>query len=490
MQLHRFRATTALIVLVLLVAAGAIGVALDDGGGTPTPIAGPEGSDEGDSGTLAGSRKVDAEQATSEPAPVICAGTLAGVITGGVVDLAASGLVPNLLPASAYELREIKLLAERDCEDGDEQRLILNTAWHTVDGRFRVSVMQRQGGEPAANVLYASWAEFWHDGSAYSVFTSRYPDDSDEGKADDGADPDRAALLAAIDGLAPGLEAGCFHRALAVAWEHLEQFGLGDPHDALPAGFRRHDVRGHVLTPPAEECESAARAVPLFAWLKADWADGRGGWIQADISLPASLAATHEPGYQSDYSISWSSERYRYEVSGDYGAKKREQGLGAEALMAIALALDPQFASSCRLIEGERSDESLSQAGIGIPHPPRGFTLQERRSLGVTPNRHCGAEASDGQTISAVWVFDGDGGVITASAWKPAPGDAVPDDPGSAGEDYLRWTGPQGIHYTVSGTSGSGSSQGAGRETLIAVARSMDASFEAEDLPHDPWKSE
>lgn len=410
-----------------------------------------------------------------------CQGDIDGLMSGGTVTPGLAGFESRFLSPS-FVLQSLNLRADADCNDPTQQFLVMETSWKTVDGLFQVWITQRESDEPDANILRDTWAEFWHNGYYFSVSAGQsYDIKTLLSEPSDGDDPVtgplisqngaevRALLQDVVEELTGDAAFQCFYQQVEGGWDSLAGLGIGDPRGAVPSGFTESNVYAQIFEAPSSGCNVPAN-VQLPTSFNANWTDGRDGWLSFNVYQVNDLYAEEFAyGRSSDWNISWTDGTYQYELYGN----RNEGGIGQEVLEAMAVAIDPAFYQSCRLVEREFTRSELAEAGIGWPETPNGYELTDVRASGSEKTSGCTGATKEGG-VSANWMFEGeDSEMLNASAWTDGSGTRFADyQEGFISKNNIEWQSAEGTIYSVE--SWAGRDGGGDRDAMIALAKSLD----------------
>ena len=419
--------------------------------------------------------------------PYACPAPLPEVLNGAVVDVSLAGFELTLL-GDGYTLRNISVRAEGECDDQGQAEsgvLVVDTSWVHGETGFEVYLSQRVSEEAVANVLTPYNAQVWADGYAFSAWVNAYAypvkpltDDIMPAPAED---PRVSELLKAVMAeVAPAVPDTCYYTQRAGSWDDLASLGVGDPRPAIPGGLSEQYSDFTVFDAPPADCN--VPALEGAGGFSASFADDSQTYVSVSAyAVPA--GANPGFGYLDEGNAYWSNGSFAFNVSG-YGSGGP---LGKDVIENIARSMDPNFSAACFITTRQLDPSELAGLGFGEPTPPEGFELG-KSSLMVTeaPSGDCG-DPPDGQNYpqySLYWTMqDSDGVTIDASAYR-YPGSA-PEAGGYIYEGGLYWAAADGTQYSVSSYGPNGPSS-VDRETLIAVAQSMDPSLDPSTLQEGP----
>jgi hypothetical protein len=185
------------------------------------------------------------------------------------------------------------------------------------------------------------------------------------------------------------------------------------------------------------------------------------------------------PGNSGGYGANWINGKYHFNV----GAKM-DPPIEAGIVEAIARALDPQFDNACMARERTLTASEMAALGINSPSIPDGYSVARTYMATTELSGDCTSEAKASYTAypRAEWNLRGpDGAVIDVRANK------APDMPpearktGSISENGIWWWTDAGVQYEVFGYMEGGNGFPS-RETLIAVAKSLDPGLDVDSL--------
>lgn len=418
--------------------------------------------------------------------PVAVEGVSAG---GNAIDLSGSGFSMNIL-GEGFELRSIGVRGEADCdEDGNPAngRTVLDTQWeHTASG-YEVYLSQRESAEEQPNVRYDSSLSFWLNGYHYTASVMSHPIMPFAGEIatsppEPADDPQvQAALDAIVTQLAPDLGAQCFYTQREGAWEDLAGLGIGDPRAALPDGFTEESMNLSAFDAPADGCPGVGLDVPPSAGFNASFAASDGSvWIVLGAS-PAYEGAT-APGYLSGHSANWSNGNWHFYVS--YESYSPD----GETIRSLATALDPSFSDTCLIQERELDASELAGLGFNQPVGPDGYEITDSWLRVTELPEGCSSDAEGYPSYNLNWTI-GDGTHIYDAGVGRYPIEAreagAVGASGSVSDHGIHWTAEDGTYYWVSLLTGDSAAEG-NRETMLAIAQSLDPSLDPNSLEEQP----
>ncbi len=435
------------------------------------------------------------------PGPYYCQGPLPNVVSGNSFDLSKANFTMRLLGAG-FDMVSATITTESLCDDEGkpgETFVVVNTNWKHKETGFDVWLIQRQREKPGANVRFVSSATFWSNGYAFelNVNTGIYylqkggveggPDITLEPAAStsirppDSPDPRIEGVLnEAVAQLTPGLPAECFYRQVDGDWADLAKLGISDPRNVIPAGYKEQSSEVFYFTTPPASCNPVAfeNQGSFFA----NWVDESDGKYNGSISVNAYAlpeGSIPQLGWIDEYSVSWTNGKWQFNVSGNRG----EKPLGISTLRTIAKAMDPSFSDACFLRRIDLKPSDLASRGLRDVLAPAGYKVANSQLSAVELPEGCAkVPEAVGNQYSLYWeLADGDGNVINASVNRTEGGTDKPAPGGYIDDSVINWTGADGTYYSVSGYSREGG-RGPGRDTLIAVAKSLDPAFDPDGL--------
>jgi hypothetical protein len=366
---------------------------------------------------------------------------------------------------------------------------VLDTSWRHVETGFDVVVTQRAGGDPVASVLYPESAQFSASGYSYSVFVNNYryyaEDDVAIQPPEGGPDPRvRDVVAATVLQLAPDLDQQCFYTQRQGDWGDLAALGIGDPRGAIPSGLTENWFNLLTMEPPARDCGSPAPDGAGTQSFNVSYNDDSGAWLGIDV-YRVWPGQEQYPGYSDQYSLNWNNGIYQFGVYGN----RNGQGLGQEALAAIARALDPQFSAACLVSEQILTEADLPALGFHAPSLPPEFIITDSR-LAVSGLPDGCSVPSDYEVYTSYylsWNLRGeDGTTIGISVNRSEGADAGRGDTsGYIAPNSLWWTGSDGTYYSI-WASTIGISPTVDADLLIGIATSLDPDLDPSTLSEEP----
>lgn len=420
-----------------------------------------------------------------------CPAAIAPSVLGTTIDPASAGFTMSLL-GQGYTLQYIALRAEGECDENGQAKsshLVLDTTWrHTATG-FDVTISQAAGGDPIASILYTESAEFSLDGYNYRVFVNSYRYFAEDAVAiqppTDGPDPRvQAVLVETISSLAPALDQQCFYTQRQGDWADLAALGIGDPRGALPSGLTQNWFNLLTLNDPARDCDGPEPAAGGSQSFNVSFNDESDGWVGIDVYRLWPEQANY-PGYFDQYSVNWNNATYQFNVYGN----RNGQGLGQDALAAIARALDPAFSSQCLVTERVLSVAEVQALGFLPPTIPSGFTFAESRFTvnGLADGCSVPSDYEIYTSYYLSWTLRGeDGTEIGINVNRTDGVDAEPGDPpGYIGPNSIWWTGSDGTYYSIWASS-IGISPTVDPALLAGIATSLDPNLDIDSLGEEP----
>ncbi|MCA9830272.1 MAG: hypothetical protein R3B97_11730 [Dehalococcoidia bacterium] len=418
----------------------------------------------------------------------LCQGDLPPILAGSAIDLSKAGFALTPL-GEGYSLRSISVRSESECDESGapvgEPAVVVDTAWvHRTTG-IEAYVSQRTAAEPVANLHTPYNGQVWADGYSYAVWVNAYPVIPLDGPAIESAgrpaaepDPRGAEVLREVlTRLAPSVAERCYYEQAQGSWDDLGSLGVGDPRPAVPAGLEEQYSEFVVFTAPPADCNAAKLdGVGSFS---ASWGD-RSGMSVSVSAYPAGNGPVPGLGYLDDGSASWMAGGLSFSVWG-YGPNGP---IGKDAIRAIASAMDSNFSAACFVTTRNLTPGELAVLGFKAPAAPDGFEVTSA-NLQATEAPGAGdcAGLSDADyypQYNLNWTLEGkDGMVIEATASRhPKAGD---QSPGFIFDGGINWMASDGTFYAVYSYSKEGVAP-VSRDTLIAVARSMDPALDPSTL--------
>jgi len=319
------------------------------------------------------------------------------------------------------------------------------------------SVEEGKGVEPVAPVLHDTSALFGWEDTLYQLSATDAPGRSAQ-----------QVLVDAIAELAPGLSIDCFSRWTTGSWTDLAAAGLGDPRPALPASYAPAGMNLTYYKAPTLDCSMGEAAEPWPTRFEARFADPAGSRLDLRAEWTGTNA-TATTGRLTASSATWSHGHLAYVVAFDNPA------IGADAVTAVARALDPAFQKECTRWVSEGTAARLSDHGIHTPIAPAGFEeISGTQTVRAAPGG-CTEGDPIAPEIDADWVFAAGNVLLEVGATRD---ETVKEDLSLEGglvlaDGSVRWTDTQGTaYYVFSHTLDDGPALS--QEDLFAVARSLD----------------
>lgn len=431
----------------------------------------------------------------------------AGVIINGVIDPSKAGFVPAL-PTSGFTASSISLGIQGPCDSrttatsGD---LVMSSTWQHDATGLSTFISQRASSTKVASIFREDSASFWMNGYEFTGSVNPYlpasypegyfaPDDSNSGSSSNsssggstspapaapasppGIDPAAGDVLRELVAqLAPGLDQTCFWFQASGDWNSLADAGIGDPRPAIPAGYTQTDLNVVALVPPASGCDTSIKPTNGFS-LNAGWQKGAAAdFSYIGVSVYSDGGNSQPFGQINDYGANWSNGGLSFGVYA-----KAETPVGRDVIRAIAKALDPSFNDACFVQDRELRESELGARGFHAATAPGGYKLT--RSILRAQDIAAGCAKPDGfqPSYSLAWSFQKGADTIEASANRYGDGGSGRSS-GYQAANTLNWNGPDGTMYSVNAYS-TGVSPTVSKDDLIAVAKSMDPSFDISKL--------
>lgn len=440
-----------------------------------------------------------------------CPAPLTGALANGALDPSLGGFKPSLL-SGEFTLSGFGFMATQPCpgsgQTGSPARAFESRWLHSSGVALQVN--QRENATAVPNTLTPAMARFSANGFEYDLSVLYNPAFVDTTTV---TPPDRPAtgsgsgtssgsggsastlpapapptavntapiLQAAIAQLAPGLSAGCFYREERGDWGDLAAMGIGDPRPAVPSGYSEMQKEIVRLVQPDAGCATPAPEGWPAARVSIHWGNGQ-RMLSVDITslqVPAPGAGRFGQG-----NASWTNGTHQFYLSWDLT-------VGDAAARALATALDPRFANACTVETRELTAAEFAALGVRVPAAPAGYRSEnglQPAALATSPSAGCGAGGATGYVARWMFFEANAGLVIEAAAFsgpRPPEFSYIPNFEGQT----LYWKDAQGREYYVAGYKGGFSQR---RAELIAVAKSMDPSFDEKNLlplpaqPGDP----
>lgn len=426
--------------------------------------------------------------ARSMPVQGGCSAPLPGMLNGNTVNLATGGMSPRF-PGAGFELESVTVRGDVPCgATGVAPVPLLETRWRHTETGFELTLQQRSAEKPGPSVVRQGWAQAYADGYVFTVMVSGNPVIMDGGgplpAADmpvkpaiypgPDADPRVAALIDQVLGtVAPSLDAKCYYRQVQGTWADLAGVGIGDPRPALPAGFDAATAQFHFLRmiAPAPDCDAPELgSQEPSVMLNVSFSNAKGF---LNISANSRMGQDGpQIGHADEGNINWQNAMYWFSVSGQTAAGS---SVTRAELEKLAKALDLSFGTTCIVSSRVLSEADAAPLGFHVPATPDGYRKDGFNLAAVESNGACGSH-DIGYAMSWVFFSEAKASVIEAGVTRNLP-DGDPRGYSYLGEGSLLWKDATGATYHVSGLK-----MPAPRETLIAVARSMDPNFDESKL--------
>ncbi|MDZ7729192.1 MAG: hypothetical protein U5Q44_13920 [Dehalococcoidia bacterium] len=503
------RTILAVVGAVALLAAGAVaGYALNDssgdgGGDSRLYIPPANATGQGDGDDAAGANGVETaadtpesmgEAAADEPRismpgyPGGCPVPAAGVSAGGsAIDLSGAGFDMHL-PGDGFQLLSVTARGHAECDkDGEPtgQSLAVDSQWEHAESGYQVYLSQRQAAEAQPNVRYASSIDFWVGGYQYTANVMNSPvmplaaEQSEPPPPAE--DPQVQAILDMLVGqLAPDLGTQCFYTEREGTWADLAALGIGDPRNAIPAGYSEQHINVSAFEAPAEGCSGVELGIVPSSGFNA-YFESADGWIEVG-AWPVYEQEDGFTGRLNSQGASWSDGTWHYNVH----ASNREGGLGADVVSSIASALDPAFDTTCLVQDSALEPGQLAGHGFNLPAGPAGYTVEVNQLTVSDVPAEC-ADAPEGYpTYNLSWLISNDDTTFEVSVNRfPAEDGIDGEEPGYISDYGMFWTDGQGTHYSIHASS-RGVSATPDRDAMVAIAQSLEPSLDPSTLSEEP----
>jgi len=424
-----------------------------------------------------------------------------GVVGGGLIDFAKGGFAAVFL-GDGFEALSASVSVQGKCNDdgtpagGD---LVVDSSWKHTETGLEAYISQRKTDEKSASVLRPDSASFWANGYLYSVSVNGYSilpyatedmtkpgtasttnsgSGSDPGMRAPDADPRTTEVLRAIIAqLSPETDLACFWTLADGGWGALGAIGVGDPRSAIPSGYTETSVLAQTYTAPtAAGCDTSIKPTEGVNF-NANWENSSEGGNYIGISVYGMYPGQDASGFWgslSDYGANWVANGLQYSVY----AKTMEPA-GIDLIRKIAKALDPSFNETCFVTERELGEGELAGLGFNTPAAD-GFSISSKHLRASEIGAGCEKPQGFEPSYSMYWTLTNGGDTIEAGANRY--GGAV--DGGGSGYisgNSLNWTNASGTNFYLNAYS-RGVSGEVSRDTLFAVAKSMDPSFDSSKL--------
>jgi hypothetical protein len=413
----------------------------------------------------------------------------ASVLSNGVIDPSKAGFTPNL-PSSGFSALQIGLSVYAECDENGAPRpggeLTLDSSWKHDETGIEAYISQRKSEKRVASVLRDDMATFWAGGYVFSVNVNRYhilPYAADEPvrssvPAPDG-DPRASEVLRTLVGQLSGSDDNmkCFWKLEKGDWSNLSSLGIGDPRPQIPAGYTLTDSYITTFTPPAAGCDTSIVPTDGVS-MNANWTrggtSGEYGYIGVSAwAVPDGYVDTW-PGSFTQYGANWSNGKFQFGVYA-----KVEDGLTLDTIRAIAKALDPSFNETCLIQERELSAADLARLGFNTPKGPDGYSIVRSSLLANEIGDGCTKPEGWSPQYNLNWTLERGADTIDVSVSRYGEG----GDPaaGYISPNSIWWTDGQGTYYSINAYS-RGISPEVSKDDLVAVAKSLDPSFDESKL--------
>lgn len=413
-----------------------------------------------------------------------------GVMAGNGIDLAKAGFVPRL-PSAGLAPLSASVAVYAGCDDNGQPlpngELTLDTAWQHEASGLEAYVSQRKSATPAANVLRDGSATFWADGYRYDVNVNSYAipaaiergapaQDLPSGPV---ADPRVAGILqSVVSELMESADATrCFWTLGQGSAADLAALGIGDPSPAIPAGYNVSEFNITRYVRPPADCDASivpTEGTGFYAGWTRNSTPAEFGYLGVSVSAMPEGYNDPWPGSLTQYGANWSNGKFQFGVYA-----KVEGGLSVETIRAIARALDPSFNEACLIQERQLSAADLARLGFRTPVGPDGYAIIRSSTVAQEIGDGCPKPQGWEPSYNLSWTLERGPDTIEASASRYG-GSAEPAQ-GFIGPNAIWWTDTAGTHFSVNAYS-RGVSAEVARADLIAVARSMDPTFDESKL--------
>ena len=434
---------------------------------------------------------VDADRLASPIYWPGCQAPLPGILSGGGVNLALAGFDLRQL-GSGFSLISFAVRSEGECDDEGHATtgsLVVDTGWRHNDTELDVWVSQRVADEPVANVRYPESATVYDGGYTFNVNVNAYrilpyekplgaPEVATDSSAPYGSDPRAPGVLdAALAQLVPHIPAGCYYRQSEGTWDDLATLGVGDPRPAIPAGYTEGFVSILTFIAPDTGCAGASLPNPVGAGsFNANFANSAGDSISVSAYSMPDSSETY-PGYMDEWSASWTRNGLTFSI---WGGRVDGTGVGAEVIQAIATAMDPAFTAVCMPRALVLPASGLEAYGIRSPLLPEGYTITSFNGSTNAVDPACtNPDPKFRAETTASWTMESGEGFVEVFASKYD--DSTSPREGAIFENGIKWSDGKGGFYYVQAHS-RGISPIFDRDTLIAIATSMDPEFDVDTL--------
>ncbi|MCK9519941.1 MAG: hypothetical protein M0R74_13090 [Dehalococcoidia bacterium] len=430
-----------------------------------------------------------------------CEAPLGDVFDGTAVDPASLGFDLKS-PGEGFSLLSFNVRRQGQCDDtgsatgGD---VVVDTRWQHDETGLTAWLSQRVEPDRTSNVMWQGNTEFWDGGYAFSVGVNPYrmlpidPLAAEDGARDLGGDvattdvasapariggePDPRAqglLESIISAVAPDLGFECFYRQTESGWGDLAADGIGDPRAVIPGGYNESYTYSMKLDPPDPACGTPAPEYGQELFLDTAYTNDAGGYINISV-YPLPEDGSVQAGRLEQGMLNWNNGRHQFYVSIPYGP----EGQGdATALSTIARALDPGFEQRCIVRASSLSSDELASLGVATPLVPDGFRVDSTWFQRYEGSGDCSGVPGVDAGFRATWAMFSEGyaGMIELTISKGVEYYGG-GEPNTATPYGYFWTDANGVHYALNGYKGQ-----VGEDTLIAVAKSVDPTFDPSNL--------
>lgn len=411
------------------------------------------------------------------------------VISNGTIDPSKAGFAPNL-PGAGFSPLSLSLSVYTECDQNGAPKpggeLALDSSWKHDETGLEAYITQRKSEKRVASVIRDAMATFWANGYFYSVSVNRYhilpyasqDPTSSSMPAPDG-DPRATDVLRALVAQLAGADDNmkCFWKLEKSDWANLSSLGIGDPRPVIPAGYNLTDSYIATFTPPAAGCDTSI--VPTEgASMNANWQkSGPGddfGYIGVSAwAMPEGYTDTW-PGSFTPYGANWSNGKFQFGVYA-----KVENGLELDTIRAIAEALDPSFNEACLVQERQLSDADMARLGFRDPTAPEGYTIVRSNRAATDIADGCRKPEGWQAQYNLSWTLERGADTVEASVSRY--GNGGEPAAGYISSHSIWWTDGKGTYYAVNAFS-RGISPEVPKEDLVAIAKSLDPSFDESKL--------
>lgn len=449
----------------------------------------------------------DAGGRGTEPSYPSCRTPLpVGVVSAEGISLAAAGFVPAL-PGAGFSALSVSMSSQAECDKSGnpkEGSLSLDTSWTHDATSIEAYISQHQGSEPIANVIRQDSATFWANGYVFNVSVNSYqtmegggpiPPAASGGGTSGSVGTGAVApstqpsgpvvdlrateiLRQIIAQISPSTDLKCFWTAGPGDWSDLAAMGVGDPRPAIPAGYDQQDMSVTAFDPPAAACDTSVKPTEGFSF-NAGWQKGSGDFSYINVSVNSNSYAQDYPGQISQYGANWSHDGLQFGVYA-----KAETPLGIDLIRTLAKALDPRFNEACFVQERQLTTAELPGLGFSPAKAPDGFKLTSSNLTASEIASGCETPEGFEPSYNLNWTFEGGADTINAGANRFGSSQTG-DGSGYQSENNFNWTSANGTNFFVNAYS-RGISSKVSRDALVAVAKSIDPSFDLSKLQEGP----